>query len=48
MTHEFDEVELRLAHLEQILERLRQEHQQLRAQLVQVEEQQALKRQQHS
>ncbi len=49
MTHRFDQMRRRLAHLEQVQERLRQKHQQLRAQLAQVtQEQQALKRQQAS
>lgn len=47
MTHRFDQNLMeRLAHLEQIQERLRQKHQELRAQLVQVtQEQRTLKRQ---
>jgi len=48
MTHRFDQnlMERRLAHLEQVQERLQQKHQELRAQLAQVtQEQQALKRQ---
>ncbi len=48
MTHRFDQnlMERRLAHLERIQERLRQKHQELRARLAQVtQEQQALKRQ---
>ena len=45
MTHEFDQTESWLVQLEEIQERLRQEHQRLRAQLAQVtqEEQQAIK-----
>ena len=47
MTHRFDQNLMeRLAHLEQIQERLRQKHQELRVQLAQVtQEQRALKRQ---
>jgi hypothetical protein len=47
MTHRFDQNLMeRLAHLEQVQERLRQKHQELRAQLAQVtHEQRALKRQ---
>jgi chromosome segregation ATPase len=47
MTHRFDQNLMEhLAHLEQIQERLRQKHQELRAQLAQVtQEQRALKRQ---
>ena len=47
MTHGFDQNLMeRLAHLQQIQERLQQKHQELRAQLAQVtQEQQALKRQ---
>ena len=48
MTHRFDQnlMERRLAHLEQVQERLRRKHQELRARLAQVtQEQQALKRQ---
>ena len=50
MTHEFDQAEIWPAHLEQILERQRQEYERLRAQLTQVtqEEQQALKGRQQS
>jgi hypothetical protein len=47
MTHRFDQNLMdRLAHVEQIQERLRQKHQELHAQLAQVtQEQRALKRQ---
>ncbi len=47
MTHRFDQNLMeRLAHLEQVQERLRQKHQELRAQLAQVtQEQRVLKRQ---
>lgn len=47
MTHRFDQNLMeRLEHLEQVQERLRQKHQELRAQLAQVtQEQRALKRQ---
>lgn len=50
MTHEFDQAEIWPAHLEQILERQRQEYQRLRAELTQVtqEEQQALMGRQQS